>query len=114
MEQLRNLNIDGVKQQVADLELSRAKITDIEDVMKKIIENSQLIQKSTNTVVEVEKNNAAQQRQVQRTMEKNSERIRTNEEVIEKLEEEIAKLTESILKSRTKAAVGNSMRQRLE
>ena len=40
MEQLRNLNIDGVKQQVADLELSRAKITDIEDVMKKIIENS--------------------------------------------------------------------------
>lgn len=47
-------------------------------------------------------------------MEKNSERIRTNEEVIEKLEEEIAKLTESILKSRTKAAVGNSMRQRLE
>ena len=114
MEQLRNLNIDGLKQQVADLELNRAKITDIEDIMKKIIENSKLIQKSTDTVVEVEKNNAAQQRQVQRTMEKNSERIRTNEETLEKLEEEIAKLTESILKSRTKAAVGNSMRQRLE
>ena len=47
-------------------------------------------------------------------MEKNSERIRTNEETIEKLGEELAKLTESILKSRTKAAVGNSMRQRLE
>ena len=58
MEQLRNLNIDSVKQQVADLELKSAKRSDIEDVMKKVLENAQIIQKSSKTITDVEKNAA--------------------------------------------------------
>ena len=58
MEQLRNLNIDSVKQQVADLELKSAKRSDIEDVMKKVLDNAQIIQKSSKTITDVEKNAA--------------------------------------------------------
>ena len=38
MEQLRNINVDDIKKKVGELEQSKAKRSEIDEVMKKILE----------------------------------------------------------------------------
>ena len=38
MEQLRNINFDDIKRKVSEIELGKAKKTEIDEVMKKVLE----------------------------------------------------------------------------
>ena len=56
MEQLRNINVDDIKKKVGELEQSKAKKSEIDEVMKKILEATQLIQKTNKTVTDIDRN----------------------------------------------------------
>lgn len=62
MEQLRNINVDDIKKKVGELEQSKAKRSEIDEVMKKILEATQLIQKTNKTVTDIDKNTQQSQR----------------------------------------------------
>ena len=38
MEQLRNINVDDIKRKVSEIELGKAKKSEIDEVMKKVLE----------------------------------------------------------------------------
>ena len=71
MEQLRNINMEGVKQQLIDLEAAMASKSDIEDVQKRILDFSQVVAKMNKTVVEVEKESAGVKQFTERKIEGN-------------------------------------------
>ena len=62
MEQLRNINVDDIKKKVVELEQSKAKRSEIDEVMKKILEATQLIQKTNKTVTDIDRNTQQSQR----------------------------------------------------
>ena len=62
MEQLRNINVDDIKKKVGELEQSKAKRSEIDEVMKKILEATQLIQKTNKTVTDIDRNTQQSQR----------------------------------------------------
>ena len=114
MEQLRNINMDGVKQKLAELEEGGVKKSDIEEVRQKILANTQLVMKMNKTVMDVEKLTETTRQHVDKRIEGNRDIIMKHTDQIEVLQKDAIDLKDVVMKSKRNLAMQSSLRSKIE
>ena len=114
MEQLRSINMDGVKQKLAEIEDGGVKRSDIEEVRQKILANTQLVMKMNKTVMDVEKLTEATRQHVDKRIEGNRDIIMKHTDQIEVLQKDAIDLKDVVMKSKRNLAMQSSLRSKIE
>ena len=114
MEQLRNINMDGVKQKLSELEDGGVKKSDIEEVRQKILANTQLVMKMNKTVMDVEKLTETTRQHVDKRIEGNRDIIMKHTDQIEVLQKDAIDLKDVVMKSKRNLAMQSSLRSKIE